>query len=396
MSAKESISFAIIGHLNSGKSLLSCLLKDGSVNRFFETEDKFETHQKYKQQTLSRYFSVELKNILFQMFDCKSYPKYYKGFFKTISQVDGCFMTVSALDEEFKVNKNSIRDQILLSKIFEIEKFVFFITKMDHEKVKYSEEVFNSTVKKLRLILDSLELKSENYKFIPISALEKENIFETQTTMKWWSGETVFDILGKMLPPKRVQYGNITRFSIRESLRIGGIGTVVIGCVLQGSVSLKGYGTYSVKPIRSNASILTIEKGDSSVDKAEMGDFVGLTIRYASNLDFQSGYALGDLTLQACEKIQVKLKIQDYPTHIHPGYEPILFVHCANSRVKIDKILFTFNDQTNDIIEKNPSKIKSGDFALVELIPFKQICVEEFDLCAKMGKISILPSKISK
>eukprot|EP01080_Neovahlkampfia_damariscottae_P001749 gene1749-518_t len=259
---------------------------------------------------------------------------------------------------------------------------------MDHENVNYSEEIFKTIDKDLYLMLKSFELKTENYKFIPISALENENVFENQTKMKWWSGGTVLNVLGKMEAPKRVQSNNITRFSIREMIYVGGIyqmDTVITGCVLQVIMSLKGDEIFSVKSIQSKESIFTIEKDYKGVKKAEVGDFVGLSVRSGSC--FQSGDVIGDWTLKLCEKIQVNLKIQDDSTFIHAGYESTLFIHCITSRVKIGKILFTFDDQTNEIIEKNPLKLKSGDCGFVELIPLKKICVEEFDLCPKMGRI---------
>ena len=57
-------------------------------------------------------------------------------------------------------------------------------------------------------------------------------------------------------------------------------------------------------------------------------------------------------------------------------YSPVLDCHTANIACKVNEINEKVDCRTSKAFETNPKFIKSGDAAIVELIPYKPMCME--------------------
>ena len=181
MEEKKCVTLGIIGHYFSGKSSLSSLMAYYSqlklklsftFNRKFSCINSFDITIEIHQFRRKNYH-LNLKYTELRYFDSPGFPNLKNELIKTISQSDNCFIFVSALKEEYELNRGNlqqIEDQIILTKVFGVKKIFFIISKMDEKEVNFEQEKFEDTVKQISMILQKLNENSFKYQFIPISS----------------------------------------------------------------------------------------------------------------------------------------------------------------------------------------------------------------------------------
>merc|ERR1712228_772718 len=68
----------------------------------------------------------------------------------------------------------------------------------------------------------------------------------------------------------------------------------------------------------------------------------------------------------------------NHPGQVSNGYSPVLDCHTAHIACKFAEILEKVDRRTGKSTEDAPKFIKSGDAAIVKLLPSKPMCVEPF------------------
>ena len=63
---------------------------------------------------------------------------------------------------------------------------------------------------------------------------------------------------------------------------------------------------------------------------------------------------------------------------IRKGYSPVILCHTATVSCRFDALLAKMDRRTGKLLEENPEVLRKGDSALVNLVPNKPLCVEEF------------------
>merc|ERR1712042_323849 len=74
---------------------------------------------------------------------------------------------------------------------------------------------------------------------------------------------------------------------------------------------------------------------------------------------------------------------------IHNGYQPVLDCHTAHVACKFAEIKEKIDRRSGKKLEDNPKCVKSGDAAMVELIPSKPMCVEPYAEFAPLGRFAV-------
>merc|ERR1719271_2056029 len=74
--------------------------------------------------------------------------------------------------------------------------------------------------------------------------------------------------------------------------------------------------------------------------------------------------------------------VLNHPGEIRNGYAPVLDCHTAHIASKMDR-------RSGKVLEANPKFVKSGDAAMVKLIPSKPMCVESFSEYAPLGRFAV-------
>lgn len=85
----------------------------------------------------------------------------------------------------------------------------------------------------------------------------------------------------------------------------------------------------------------------------------------------------------------MKVIILNHPGQISTGYAPVLDCHTAHIACKFAELKEKIDRRSGKKLEDNPKSLKSGDAAIVDMIPGKPMCVESFSEYPPLGKDSL-------
>ena len=85
--------------------------------------------------------------------------------------------------------------------------------------------------------------------------------------------------------------------------------------------------------------------------------------------------------------------ILNHPGEIKAGYAPVLDCHTAHIACKFHELKEKCDRRSGKKLEDNPKSVKSGDAAMVELVPSKPMCVESFSQYPPLGRFAVRDMK---
>lgn len=78
--------------------------------------------------------------------------------------------------------------------------------------------------------------------------------------------------------------------------------------------------------------------------------------------------------------------VLNHPGEIHAGYQPVLDCHTAHIACKFAVIKEKIDRRSGKKLEDNPKHVKSGDAAIVQLVPSKPMSVEPYSSYPPLGE----------
>jgi len=79
----------------------------------------------------------------------------------------------------------------------------------------------------------------------------------------------------------------------------------------------------------------------------------------------------------------------NHPGEIHAGYQPVLDCHTAHVACKFDELKQKIDRRSGKVLEEAPKLVKSGDAAMINLLPSKPMCVESFADYPPLGRFAV-------
>jgi elongation factor 1-alpha len=266
---------------------------------------------------------------------------------------------------------------------------ICIINKMDDKGVGYSEGRYHEITSEVSGFLKKVGYDPEKIPFIPISGWTGDNLTERSPHMPWWKGPTLLEALDSVVPPKR-PVDKPLRVPLQDVYKISGIGTVPVGRVETGV--LKPGMMVMFAPPMIMSEVKTVEMHHDILKQAVPGDNVGFNIRNVSIKDIRRGNVAGDAKddpPSGVEDFTAQVVVINHPGEIRPGYTPVVDCHTAHVACKFSALLERFDRRTGKTMEESPKSIKTGDTALVRMVPTKPLCVESFKDYPPLGRFAV-------
>jgi sulfate adenylyltransferase subunit 1 len=135
-----------------------------------------------------RYFTSDKRKYI--LADCPGHIQYTKNMFTGASTADAAIILIDAKLGFIEQSKRHTYLSLLLG----VEHVIFAVNKMD--LLEYSEEEYNKICNDVREWLPGDA--NSKYHFLPISALEGDNIVNKSENMPWFTGESLINFLDNL------------------------------------------------------------------------------------------------------------------------------------------------------------------------------------------------------
>merc|ERR1719360_286417 len=210
-----------------------------------------------------------------------------------------------------------------------------------------------------------------------------------------FKGKTLLQALDAIQPPQRPT-DKALRLPLQDVYKIGGIGTVPVGRVETGVI--KAGITAYFAPTGISTEVKSVEMHHESVPQAEPGDNVGFNVKNVSVKDIRRGNVCGDAKSsppRGADSFDAQVIVMGHPGEIRAGCAPVLDCHTAHIACKFAELNNKMDRRSGKILEESPKFIKTGDSALVKMMPSKRLCVESFTEFPPLGRFAVRDMRVT-
>jgi len=410
---KNHISLVVIGHVDAGKSTTTghLIYKLGGIDK--RTLEKFEKEATEKGKGSFKYawvmdklkaerergitidialWKFETPKFMYTVIDAPGHRDFIKNMITGTSQADIALLVIASGTGEFEagIAKNGqTREHALLAFTLGVKQMIVAINKMDDKSVNYSKDRYEEIKNETSNFLKKIGYNPAVIPFIPISGWNGDNMVEGSNNMPWWKGGTLLEALDAVKEPKRPAEKPL-RLPLQDVYKIGGIGTVPVGRVETGV--LKPGMVVNFAPSTVTTEVKSVEMHHESLPQANPGDNVGFNVKNVSVKDIKRGMVCGDTKNDPPMEsgdFTAQVIILNHPGQIHAGYSPVLDCHTAHIACKFDELIKKVDRRSGKELEDAPKMVKSGDAAIIRLVPQKPMCVESFSDYPPLGRFAV-------
>merc|ERR1711973_624964 len=422
---KTHINIVVIGHVDSGKStttghlIYKCGGIDKRVIEKFEKEaqemgkgsfkyawvlDKLKAERERGITIDIALWKVETAKFYVTIIDAPGHRDFIKNMITGTSQADCGVLIIASGTGEFEagISRNGqTREHALLAYTLGVKQLIVAVNKMDSTEPPYSQARFEEIQKEVSGFIKKVGYNPAAVPFVPISGWHGDNMLEQSKNMSWYkgwnierkegkaNGTTLFQALDSILPPTR-PHDKPLRLPLQDVYKIGGIGTVPVGRVETGILKPGMVVTFS--PSNITTEVKSVEMHHESIEAANPGDNVGFNVKNVSIQDIKRGNVASDSKndpAKESKSFKAQVIVLNHPGEIHANYQPVLDCHTAHVACKFEKIETKIDRRSGKVLEENPKFVKSGDAAMVNMVPSKPMTVESFTEYPPLGRFAV-------
>lgn len=422
---KVHINIVVIGHVDSGKSTTTghLIYKCGGIDK--RTIEKFESEAQQMGKGSFKYawvldklkaerergitidialWKFETSKYYVTIIDAPGHRDFIKNMITGTSQADCAVLIVASGVGEFEagISKNGqTREHALLAYTLGVKQMIIGVNKMDTTEPPYSEARFKEIVSEVSAYIKKVGYDPKTVAFVPISGWHGDNMLEASEKMPWYkgwettrksgsgSGKTLLEALDNIEPPSRPSDKPL-RLPLQDVYKIGGIGTVPVGRVETGTI--KPGMIVCFAPSGLTTEVKSVEMHHESLPEAFPGDNVGFNVKNVSVKELRRGYVASDSKNKpatGCEDFTAQVIILNHPGQVSAGYTPVLDCHTAHIACRFADLQQKVDRRTGKVTEEAPKSLKSGDAAIIKLIPSKPMVVETFTDFPPLGRFAV-------
>ncbi|KAH7304989.1 elongation factor 1-alpha [Stachybotrys elegans] len=426
---RKHLNVVVISHVDSGKSTTTghLIYKCGGIDQ--RTIDKFEKEAAELGKGSFKYawvldklkaerergitidialWKFETQNYYVTVIDAPGHRDFIKNMITGTSQADCAILIIAAGTGEFEagISKDGqTREHALLAFTLGVKQLIVAINKMD--TANWSEARYQEIIKETSGFIKKVGYNPKTVAFVPISGFNGDNMVAKTDNAPWykgWSREgkaddlktpkektgfTLLEAIDSMEPPVRPSDKPL-RLPLQDVYKIGGIGTVPVGRVETGVIKPGMVVTFA--PANVTTEVKSVEMHHEQLPEGVPGDNVGFNVKNVSVKDIRRGNVAGDSKNDppmAAASFNAQVIVLNHPGQIGAGYAPVLDCHTAHIACKFSELLQKIDRRSGKATEESPKFIKSGDAAIVKMVPSKPMCVETFTEYPPLGRFAV-------
>ena len=333
--------------------------------------------------------------------DAPGHRDFIKNMITGTSQADCAILIIAGGTGEFEagISKDGqTREHALLAYTLGVKQLIVAVNKMD--SVKWDKTDLKKSSRKPPTSSRRL-VTTKTVPFVPISGWNGDNMIEPSTNCPWYkgweketksgkvTGKTLLEAIDAIEPPTRPTDKPL-RLPLQDVYKIGGIGTVPVGRVETGIIKAGMVVTFA--PAGVTTEVKSVEMHHEQLAEGVPGDNVGFNVKNVSVKEIRRGNVCGDSKNdppKGCDSFNAQVIVLNHPGQISAGYSPVLDCHTAHIACKFDTLVEKIDRRTGKKLEENPKFVKSGDAAIVKMVPTKPMCVEAFTDYPPLGRFAV-------
>jgi len=334
--------------------------------------------------------------------DAPGHRDFIKNMITGTSQADCAILIIAAGTGEFEagISKDGqTREHALLAFTLGVKQLIVAINKMD--TTKYSSDRFEEITKEVKVFIKKVGYDPATVPMVPISGWHGDNMLEPSENMPWFKGwektikgvtvkgKTLLEAIDNIDPPSRPTDKPL-RLPLQDVYKIGGIGTVPVGRVETGVIKPGMVVTFA--PTGLTTEVKSVEMHHESLAEGLPGDNVGFNIKNVSVKEIRRGFVCSDSKNDPAKEAAsfvAQVIILNHPGQIAAGYSPVVDCHTAHIACKFGELLEKIDRRSGAKLEEAPKFVKSGDAAMIKMVPTKPMCVESFKEYPPLGRFAV-------
>ena len=408
MADKPHLNLVIIGHVDHGKSTLvgRILLETGQFPQHMLDKYKEEAKAKGKEsfalawifdnlkEERERGVTIDVAHKRFNtdkyyitIIDAPGHRDFVKNMITGTSQADAAVLVVAAPDGVMAQTK----EHMFLARTLGVKQMIVAINKIDDTKPAYDKSRYDAVQADVNKLAKSVGYKDDQIQFVPVSAFVGDNIKE-KGKVDWWSGDTILKAIDKFNVPEKPTNLPL-RWPIQDVYTIKGVGTVPVGKIETGIMKPGQQLIFkpSMKPGGVIGECKTIEMHHEQLSQAIPGDNVGVNLRGIAKNEIRRGDVAGPTNdpPTVAKSFTAQIMVLNHPSVITKGYTPVFHCYTAQVACRFEEILKKLDPRTGQVKEENPDFIKTGDAAIVKVIPTRPMVIESSKKIPQLGRFAI-------
>ncbi len=341
---------------------------DGEIDLALLTDGlRSEREQGITIDVAYRYFQTPARKFI--IVDAPGHTQYTRNM---VTGASNCQLAIVLVDARHGVAEQTRRHSLIVS-MLGIPHIVVAVNKMD--LVDYSQDVFSDICIHYAELAKKLNVKHVTY--IPMSALDGDNVVDRSKTMPWYEGQTLLEHLETVEIDDDINLEQ-GRFPVQYVIRPqtaelhdyrGYAGKITSGLFRKGDA-------ITILPSGETSTIDAIEIAETHLDEAVTP--MSVVLHLATDVDISRGDLIvrSDSQPISSQTVEAMLCWMD-AKEFKVGSKYILQVGTSRTRCSVREIAYQLNINTYEEIEGVES-LKLNDLAKVVLRTAQPICFDPY------------------
>ncbi|CAH2073209.1 unnamed protein product [Thlaspi arvense] len=412
------LNLAIVGHVDSGKSTLSGRLLHllgrisqkqmhkfekeaklqgkGSFAYAWALDESAEERERGITMTVAvAYFNSKRHHVV--LLDSPGHKDFVPNMIAGATQADAAILVIDASIGAFEAGfdnlKGQTREHARVLKGFGVEQVIVAVNKMDI--VGYSKDRFDLIKQHVGSFLHSCRFKESSLTWIPLSAMENQNLVSAASESRlssWYQGPCLLDAVDSVKSPDRdvakpllMPICDVVRSTSQG--QVSACGKLEAGAVRPGSKIM-------VMPSGDQGTVRSLERDSQACTIARAGDNVAIVLQGIDANQVMAGGVLchPDYPVSVATHLELMVLVLEGATPILLGSQLEFHVHHAKEAATVVKLVAMLDPKTGEPTKKSPRCLTAKQSAMLEVRLQYPVCVEAFSESRALGRVFLRSS----